>query len=456
MSNDILIIDDEKDIRELIEGLLEDEGYEARVAFDAESGLAEIAKRVPQLIFLDIWLQGSRLDGLELLSEIVKLHPDLPVVMISGHGNIETAVNAVKLGAYDYVEKPFKIDRLLQIAERALERYSLKQQITDYKKNIAHESEMLGVSNAFAGFRHNLQKMAATNARILLRGGAGSGKESAARWIHEHSPRAQAPFVTINAAAITPELFEITLFGQERNKSGQRVIGTLEKAHGGTLFLEEIAEMHETTQGKLLRVLSEQRFMRIGGDQLVEVDVRIISSTTRDIEKMIEQNQYRADLFHRLSVVPIRVPSLEERIEDLPQLAEHFAYQIAKTIGRSQKSLSPDLIVALQSQRWPGNVRQLRNTIERLMILADEGDELTAEMFKNESRNDEGINSFANELILSLPLREAREAFEREYLRAQITRFGGNVSKTSEFVGMERSALHRKMKSLGIGASETQ
>ncbi len=452
MSADILIIDDEEDIRELISGLLSDEGYSTRLAHDADSALEQISKRLPSMIFLDIWMQGSRLDGLELLKEITQIHSSLPVVMISGHGNIETAVTAVKNGAYDYIEKPFKIDRLLLVAERALENNSLKREVSDLKKRDDQAHEMLGISNSFTLFKQQLQKIAPTNARILISGAAGTGKELAARWVHKNSTRAKAPFVTINASAITPDKMELALFGREKDITHQQVTGTLEAAHGGTLYLDEISDMPLGTQSKILRVLTEQRFTRVGGTSAVEVDVRIISSSSRNLENMIKDGSFRSDLYHRISVVPVQVPSLINRMDDLPILAEHFIYQISQATGMAPKALSNELVLALQAEQWPGNVRQLRNTIERLLILASDSSEITLDMLKQETAGSSQISASGGSasLILSLPLREARESFERDYLKAQISRFSGNISKTAEFVGMERSALHRKLKSLGI------
>ncbi|MCG6859194.1 MAG: sigma-54 dependent transcriptional regulator [Salaquimonas sp.] len=458
MASDILIVDDEQDIRELVAGILEDEGHETRTAGDADSALAAIAARRPSLVFLDIWLQGSRLDGLEILAEIKAQHPELPVVMISGHGNIETAVSAIKSGAYDYIEKPFKADRLVLIAERALEASSLKKQVRELQEKSADMAELIGQSQAMNALRQTIEKVAPTNSRIMIIGGSGSGKELVARTIHRNSNRSDGPFVVLNAAAITPERMETELFGTEAssdsgNGSGGRKVGALEEAHRGTLYIEEVADMPRDTQNKILRVLVDQQFERVGGSTRVKVDVRVLSSTARNLEVAIGEGQFREDLFHRLAVVPLRVPPLAERREDIPDLVEAFMGQIARQAGIRGCRIGDDAMAVLQAHEWPGNIRQLRNNIERLMILsqAEPGTVISADMLPSEigemlpSPGGEG-----SEHIMALPLKDAREAFERDYLAAQVARFGGNISRTAEFVGMERSALHRKLKMLGL------
>ncbi len=453
MASDILVVDDEADIREIVAGILEDEGYEARTASDSDSALAAINARVPRLVFLDIWLQGSKLDGLALLDEIHALHPTLPVVMISGHGNIETAVSAIKRGAYDYIEKPFKADRLVLIAERALETSKLRREVEDLKKRSGAPIEMTGKSHAMNQLRQTIERVAPTNSRVMILGATGSGKEMVARALHAASPRADAPFVVLNAAAITPERMEVELFGSEENGVSRRV-GALEEAHGGVLYLEEIADMPRETQNKILRVLVEQTFERVGGTRKVKVDVRIISSTAANLEAMIAEGQFRQDLYHRLAVVPIRVPPLSERREDIPLLVETFMAQIGGQTGIKPCAIGEDAMAVLQAHDWPGNLRQLRNNIERLMILTRSGDDasvISADMLPSEIGDMLPKSpSSSDEHIMALPLREARERFERDYLVAQINRFGGNISRTAEFVGMERSALHRKLKSLGV------
>jgi two-component system, NtrC family, nitrogen regulation response regulator NtrX len=454
MASDILIVDDEADIRELVSGILEDEGYTTRVARDSDDALGAIHARRPSLVFLDIWLQGSRLDGLQVLGSIKTEHPDLPVVMISGHGNIETAVAAIKQGAYDFIEKPFKADRLVLVADRALETSRLKREVKDLKQLAPYSATLVGGSGAISHLRQTIDKVAPTNSRILIVGPSGSGKELTARTIHALSTRAEAPFVVINAAAITPERMEIELFGIEQSNGDQaRKVGALEEAHGGTLFIDEIADMPRETQNKILRVLVDQTFQRFGGTNKVEVNVRIITSTARNLEEEIAAGRFREDLFHRLSVVPIRVPPLAERREDVPELVEHFMDQISQATGLPKRRIGTDAMAVLQTHDWPGNVRQLRNNVERLMILAggDADAVITADMLPQDvGAMVPAMPKGGGEQLMGMPLREAREAFEREYLRAQISRFGGNISRTAEFVGMERSALHRKLKALGM------
>ena len=455
-ASDILIVDDEADIRELVAGILQDEGYETRTARDSDTALNSIGTRRPNLLFLDIWLQGSKLDGLQLLDNVKEQHPELPVVMISGHGNIETAVSAIKRGAYDFIEKPFKADRLVLVANRALENSRLKREVKELKQHAPQGSSLVGKSPAVNQLRHVIEKVAPTNSRIMIVGPSGGGKELTARTIHQHSARRDAPFVVINAAAITPEHMESELFGVEAsNGSHSRKVGALEEAHHGTLFIDEISDMPRETQNKILRVLVDQTFQRVGGMNKVSVDVRIISSTARNLEAEIAAGKFREDLYHRLSVVPIRVPPLAERREDIPLLVDYFMDQIAQATGLPKRTIGEDAMAVLQSHDWPGNVRQLRNNVERLMILA--GGEADAVIDASMLPQDVGAmvpslpNGNGGEHLMGLPLRDAREMFEREYLRAQINRFGGNISRTAEFVGMERSALHRKLKALGIG-----
>lgn len=456
MSADILIVDDEADIRELVAGILEDEGHRTRTAGSSDEALAAIESRRPHLVFLDIWLQGSRLDGLQVLDVIKQQHPELPVVMISGHGNIETAVSAIKRGAYDFIEKPFKADRLVLVAERALEASRLRREIKDLKSQSTHASRVIGHSAVMNHLRQTIERAAPTNARILITGAPGSGKELVARTIHSASSRASAPFVVINAATITPDGMEQELFGVEGTDGRGRRIGALEEAHGGTLYIDEVSDMPRETQGRILRVLVDQNFQRVGGSTRVHVDVRIIASTGRDLAHEISQERFREDLYHRLSVLPIRVPSLAEHREDIPELIMFFMDQISQATGLPKRIIAEDAMAVLQSHDWPGNVRQLRNNIERLLILASDDSEaaITTQMLPAEIGTlvPTTPSGAGGEKLMSLPLRDAREIFEREYLIAQINRFSGNVSRTAEFIGMERSALHRKLKSLGIGS----
>lgn len=455
MSADILIVDDEADIRELVAGILEDEGFRTRIAGTSDDALAAIEARRPNLVFLDIWLQGSRLDGLQVLGIVKEAHPDLPVVMISGHGNIETAVAAIKAGAYDFIEKPFKADRLVLVAERSLEASRLKREVKDLRARSVQASRIAGGSSVINGLRQAVERVAPTNARVMVTGAPGAGKELAARTLHALSQRASAPFVVINAATITPENMEAELFGVESADGRGRRVGALEEAHGGTLYIDEIAEMPRETQSRILRVLVDQNFQRVGGATRVHVDVRVISSSSRDLAAEIEAGHLREDLFHRLSVVPIRVPSLSERREDVPELIDFFMDQISASTGLPKRIIADDAMAVLQTHDWPGNVRQLRNNVERLMILttADPSAPITVDMLPAEvgALVPTTPNGAGGERLMSLALRDAREIFEREYLLAQIARFSGNISRTAEFIGMERSALHRKLKSLGIG-----
>jgi two-component system nitrogen regulation response regulator NtrX len=456
MANDILIVDDEADIRDLVAGILDDEGFKTRTARDSDSALAEISNRRPNLIFLDIWLQGSRLDGLQLLEQIKLEHPEVPVVMISGHGNIETAVAAIKRGAYDFIEKPFKADRLILVANRALETSRLKREVRELKQHAPSSGTLVGRSPCMNQLRQTIERAAKANSRIMIVGPSGGGKELAARTLHGMSSRADGPFVVINAAAITPERMEVELFGIELSdgETGRKP-GALEEAHGGTLFIDEIADLPRETQNRILRVLVDQTFQRAGGTTKVSVDVRIVSSTARNLEAEIAEGKFREDLYHRLSVVPIRVPPLSERREDIPDLVEYFMDQISSATGLPKRRIGEDAMAVLQSHVWPGNVRQLRNNVERVMILAggDAEAAITADMLPQDVGSMIPAMPTGNngEHIMGLPLREAREVFERDYLIAQISRFSGNISRTAEFVGMERSALHRKLKALGVG-----
>jgi two-component system nitrogen regulation response regulator NtrX len=451
MALDILIVDDEKDIRDLVAGVLSDEGYECRTAGDSQSALTAIDERRPSLVLLDVWLHGSPMDGLEVLDAIKQREPELPVIIFSGHGNIDTAVSAISRGAMDFIEKPFEAERLLLLVARATETEQLRRQNAQLKEETPRWDEFTGSSSAINQVRATLKRIANTGSRLLISGPAGAGKEVAARLLHQWSPRAANPFVVVNSARITPERFEQELFGEEADGKLVRA-GLLETADGGTLYLDEVADMPLSTQARILRVLTDQAFARVGGNRQIRVDVRVVSSTSRDLEAEIAEKRFREDLFYRLNVVPVRIPSLSERREDIPSLAEHFFARYATDQGISPPEVSIEAMAALQSYEWPGNVRQLRNVIERTVILTPrdkiariEADMLPAELGSNRLSGDTGLAS-----LMGVPLREARENFEREYLKVQIRRFSGNISRTAGFIGMERSALHRKLKLLGM------
>lgn len=455
MGHDILVVDDEADIRRLISGVLGDEGYRTRLASNAESALEALRTRRPQLVILDVWLEDSSLDGLELLNRIQMDHPGLPVVMISGHGTIEMAVRAIKHGAYDFVEKPFKIDRLLLVAERAIEQARLRAEVEELRQRGGGTPELIGRSSAIAQVRHQIDRVAPTGSRVLITGPAGSGKEVVARLLHSRSRRANGPFLVVNCAALEPDRIEAELFGEEDGPDKVTRVGILERADGGTVLLDEVADMPMVTQGKILRALQEQAFGRVGGVRPVVSDFRVIASTNRDLGVEIDAGRLREDLYYRLNVVPIMVPGLADRREDIPLLARHFMASAADHHGLAPRVLAEDAMAALQAYAWPGNVRQLRNVVDWLLIMApgDVTSPIRADMLPVElapSGPDTLRLDDAAEMM-TLPLREARELFEREYLKAQIERFGGNISRTAEFVGMERSALHRKIKGLGIG-----
>ncbi len=457
MAHDILIVDDEADIRLLIADILRDEGYDTREAADSTGTFEQLQMRRPSLVVLDIWLQGSELDGLQILEAIRRDHPSVPVVMISGHGNIETAVKAIKIGAYDFIEKPFKTDRLLLVVERAIEAARLRRENEELRLRAGVDIELIGESTAIGHVRQAIERVAPTGSRVLITGPAGTGKEVVARLIHARSHRASGPFIVLNCATMRPERMEIELFGAEAGADGERSpakVGTFEQAHGGTLLLDEVADMPLETQGKIVRVLQEQTFFRVGGSRRVEVDVRVIASTNRDLQAAISAGQFREDLFYRLNVVPIRVPPLRERRDDIPILARYFMQRAADAAGLPVRTFSDDAIAALQAYEWAGNVRQLRNVIDWLLIMApgDAADPIRADMLPPEigAITPPVLHWEKGGEIMALPLRDAREVFEREYLMAQVSRFGGNISRTAAFVGMERSALHRKLKSLGV------
>ena len=462
MAHEILIVDDEPDIRLLIDGILRDEGYETRQAGDSDAAIAAFRARRPSLVVLDVWLQGSRLDGLGILAAISEEVPAVPVVMISGHGTIETAVAAIQQGAYDFVEKPFKSDRLLLCISRALEAARLARENAELRLRAGPESRLDGESQAISAVRQQIERVAPTGSRVLVSGAAGAGKEVAARMIHARSRRAEGPFVALNCATLAPGRFEEELFGLEGSIDGstKRRTGLLERAHGGTLVLDEVADMPLETQGKIVRALQDQTFERIGGATRVKVDVRVLATTNRDLQGEIAGGRFREDLFYRLAVVPLRLPSLRERREDIPELARAFIARSAENAGVPRRQLSADALAAMQAYDWPGNVRQLRNLIDWLLIMApgSAAEPIRAEMLPPEISQGAPVllNFEPGADVMGLPLRDARDLFETQYLQAQLLRFGGNISRTAGFVGMERSALHRKLKQLGVNSEERQ
>ncbi len=451
---DILIVDDEEDIRTLISDILEDEGFDTRMAANSEDAMAELNREPPGLMILDIWLKDSRMDGIDILKVTKRDNPDVPIIIISGHGNIEIAVAAIKQGAYDFIEKPFNIDQLLVVISRAMETSRLRRENSELRRKELRSANIIGTSPACKALRSQLDKVTKSNGRVMLTGPSGSGKEIAARYIHAHSDRANGPFVSVSSASIAPERMEEVLFGRESTERGIEQ-GMLEEAHGGVVFFDEVADMPPGTQSKILRVLTEQQFQRVGGTDKVRVDLRVVSSTTRDLEAEVEAGNFREELFHRLNVVPIMVPDLADRSDDIPELARHFIVSFNKSQGLPLRNLADDAVAMLQSMTWPGNVRQLKNTIEKVLILGSDKGDITATEVEGESRakaQDSGKAVLSGDFT-NMPLRQAREIFEREYLNTQLNRFGGNISRAAKFVGMERSALHRKLKSLNVMAS---
>ncbi|WP_299559293.1 sigma-54 dependent transcriptional regulator [uncultured Sulfitobacter sp.] len=450
---DILIVDDERDIRELISDILQDEGFATRLAGNSDDAMQAVNTEPPALMILDIWLKDSKMDGIDILKTVKRDNPDVPVVIISGHGNVEIAVAAIKQGAYDFIEKPFNIDQLLVVIRRAMETSRLRRENLSLKRRDTANTDMIGHSAAFRTLVGQLDKVTKSNGRVMLTGPAGAGKEVAARYIHAHSARASAPFITINCAGVAPDRMEEVLFGRETADRGVEP-GLLEQAHGGVVYFDEVADMPLGTQSKILRVLVDQQFTRVGGNDKVRVDLRVISSTNRDLAAEIQADRFRQELYHRLNVVPIAVPSLAERREDIPLLADHFIAEFNTIQGLPRRAISDDAQALMQTMVWPGNVRQLKNLVERVLILGEGTDPIEArELPGEEDHGDEEGRVVLSGAMASLPLREAREAFEREYLLTQINRFGGNISRTANFVGMERSALHRKLKSLGVVTS---
>ncbi len=461
MKHEILIVDDERDIRELLADTLKDSGYTTRLAKDSEEALGALAERVPSAVVLDVWLENSPLDGIGILETIRKKYEFLPVIMISGHGTVESALTSVRMGAYDFIEKPFKEDRLLHLLARAIESSQLKRENAELRVKAAEEVHLIGKSQIVAQLKSTVEKIAPTNSRIFITGPAGSGKEVVARLLHQRSLRKGQPFVVLNAASLSEDKADAELFGTEDSSditAGPRKIGILERAQGGTLFIDEVTDLPLATQGKLLRVLQDQVFERIGSGKQIKVDVRVIVASTRDVVGEIRQGKFREDLYYRLNVVPLKVPALRERRDDIPLVSEYFLKRYAEQNGVPKRRLAEDALAAMQAYDWPGNVRQLKNMIEWLLIMAPTNPDapLTSHMLPQEVFQSSTLSGLSNidANIISMPLRDAREVFEKHYLSSQVNRFGGNISKTASFVGMERSALHRKLKMLGIKAED--
>ncbi|MXV43760.1 response regulator [Saccharibacter sp. 17.LH.SD] len=462
MGHEILIVDDEPDIRFLLEGILGDDGYETYSAANSDEAVQLFRDHRPSLVILDIWLQNSKMDGMELLRLFKSEEPDVPILMISGHGTIETAVASLHEGAYDFIEKPFRSDRLLVVVQRALEAVQLKQENAELRLRAGVQKTLMGNSQLMMALRGQIARVAPTNSRVLITGPAGAGKEVAARMIHAQSKRADGAFVVLNCATLSPNSFEEELFGVEATGDQPARRGVLERAHRGTLLLDEVADMPLETQGKIVRALQMRTFGRVGGHSDTKVDVRVIATTSRDLQEEIAARRFREDLFYRLAVVPLKVPALSERPEDIPALAKYFLESCAQSAGLPPRELSVDALASLQTYEWPGNIRELRNLMERMLIMAPTNgngggqDPIRAdalpEMVRKGAPSMTRLNADAD--VMSLPLREARDKFETQYLQVQLMRFGGNISRTANFVCMERSALHRKLKQLGVTQEE--
>jgi len=438
----ILIIDDEEGIRDSLSGILIDEGYEVKAVDSGEGGLEALSRKVPDLVFLDVWLPG--MDGLETLERIKDISPDLPVIMISGHGNIETAVNATRIGAYDFLEKPLSLDRVLLVAGRALERKTLERENRELKETLQKKWVLVGESPVMREIRSQIDMAARSNSRVLITGESGTGKEIVAHLLHALSARADKPFVELNCAAIPHELIESELFGHEKGSftgAFDQKKGKFELADNGTLFLDEIADMSFNTQAKLLRVLEGQSFQRVGGSKDISVDVRVLAATNRDMEKMIKEEKFRGDLFFRLNVIPIKLPPLKERREDISLLVEHFLELLAQEYGQPKKTLAASALQKLVSHDWPGNIRELKNLVERLVIMTASDNIESVGISESKAQS--------NYFIID-GLKQARDTFEKDYIEAKLKQHDWNISKTAEAIGVERSNLHRKIKSLGI------
>ena len=454
-AGDILIVDDERDIRLLIAATLRDEGFSTMEAASAGEARDLMASKPPGLAILDIWMRDSDMDGLELLDWVKGIYPDLPVLMISGHGTVETAVQAIRNGAYDFIEKPFKEDRLLLMVQRALESSRLSRENAELRARVSEEStpELVGVSQSVKGIRTAIERIAPTASRVLISGANGTGKELAARLIHHNSDRRESRFVVASCARLATDRSEVDLFGSDNLNNNRRIVGLFEQAHKGTLYFDEICDLPLETQGKIVRAVTEQRFRRVGGHQEVSVDVRVISASSKDLASEIAAGNVREDLYYRLGVVPLTMPQLSERREDIPHLARYFVDVVSRRTGLGKIKLSDEVLAAMQGYHWPGNVRQMLNTIENMLIMApaERSKPVGLEGLPAEIQNISPVMDLSGmEALMALPLRESREAFERQYMAVQLVRFDGNVSRMAGFVGMERSALHRKLKSLEV------
>ena len=450
MTNEILIVDDNADIRILITGILKDKGFTVREAANFDQAMLEIDKKLPDIAVIDVKLDKGDNDGIELLNHIKKINKDVPVIMISGHANVQMAVDSLKLGAFEFIQKPFSSERLLNFINRAIEFSDLKKEKNILESKLFHSYDVIGESQSIQKVRLLISKLRNTESRIFITGPAGSGKELVARQIHKQSSRSSKPFVVVNGALLDPQKYELELFGSKKENETINY-GFFEKAQNGTLLIDEISEIPLETQAKILRVLIDQKFKRVNGSKEINVNVRIISTSTKDIRKEIDEGNFREDLYHRLNVVPINLPPLKDRTEDIPLLLNYFSKKIADLNGITETKLDTDFNL-YYNYSWPGNVRELRNLVERVTILSDNENENNVNQLVQDSLSQK--NSYSQEKsyqnVLSYPLKEAREKFEKDYLTSQLKKHKGNISKTAQFIGMERSALHRKLKGLGI------
>ena len=449
MKNEILVIDDNFDIRNLISNILKDKNYNVREAANYDQAAFEIDKQLPDLAVIDVKLDKGDKDGIDLLKKIKQISDLVPVIMISGHANVEMAVESLKLGAYEFITKPFATEQLLNFVSRALENIKLKKENLQLENKLFHSFDLIGESNQIIKIKKLINKLSATDSRVLVTGPTGSGKELVARKIHKNSDRSKNPFIVLNGASLQPENYELELFGSD-NKNGSITYGFLEKAANGTLLIDEVSEIPLETQAKILRVLIDQKFKRINGSKDIHVNIRIISSTSKDLKSEVTIGNFREDLFHRLNVVPIDIPKLSARPDDIPLLIKYFQKKISEINGIPEVNLNVDEEL-LYSYDWPGNVRELRNLVERISILSQNENKSNITRLLHEILNKNSTQNISDSTIsMSYPLKQARENFEKNYLLNQLRKNKGNISKTAEFIGMERSALHRKLKSLGI------